>query len=121
MSERDMHAKYKPPPPQDYRTADPALSPVSWGTNVIDPADRIDVTKPHRTRSGKRVICMELVLYGDQGQEYTYPVKGTIVDREAKPGSREKLRYAIWSLDGRADVVFGHHREDDLIPEISPT
>ncbi len=116
MTTRDMHAKYKTPLPENYRTADPMLSPVNWGAAVIDPADRIDVTKPHRTRSGKRVIAMQLVLHGPEGQEYTYPVKGSIVEREAGRGKREKLRFAIWSLDGRADVVFGNRREDDLIP-----
>lgn len=86
----------------------------SWGTTVIDRADWIDPAKEYRTRRGKRVICLEIVLHNSCGNEVTFPVKGTIIDREAKPGTREKLRYMIWTLDGRSSVFEGDPR-DDLI------
>lgn len=73
----------------------------------------IDITKPHRTKEGKRVIDLTYVPYNSCGNKVTYPIKGTIVVRE-KP---RKLEYCIWSEDGRYDVVWGNHSEKDLVEE----
>lgn len=74
----------------------------NWGTKVIPKEQWIDPTKTY-TCNGKRVIGLEIKHYNDVGDEVTYPVKGTIILRE-KPF---KTKYTIWSLDGRADVVWG--------------
>lgn len=84
---------------------------VSWGTTNTPKENWIDVTKTYKTRDGKTVENLQIVLHNSVGNEVTYPVKGTIVVR-TKP--RRKTEYALWSLDGRADVVWGHHKERDL-------
>jgi acyl-coenzyme A synthetase/AMP-(fatty) acid ligase len=85
------------------------LSGKNWGTDVIPQERWIDPSKPY-TCGGKRVIGLKVDLYNSAGQEVTYPVKGSVVVRE-KP---LKLCFRIWSLDGRADVVWGIG--EDLIP-----
>ena len=71
----------------------------------------IDPTKEYRTKSGKRVISINIVTHNSCGGKVTYPVKGCIVVRE-KPW---KTDYCIWSADGRYDVVWGNHSELDLV------
>lgn len=70
----------------------------------------LDLTKPVRTRSGKRVYNIVVKRYSC-GAEVTYPIKGTVILRE-KP---LKTEYNIWSLDGIWDVVENRHPELDLI------
>lgn len=74
----------------------------NWGTKVIPKERWIDVNKSYIC-DGKRVIGLYIKLHNDVGDEVTYPVKGSIVVRE----NPIKLQYALWSLDGRADVVWG--------------
>ncbi len=83
---------------------------VGWGTTNIPKKKWIDVTKTYKTRDGKTVENLQIVLHNSCGNEVTYPIKGTIVI-QTKP---RKTEYALWSLDGRADVVWGHHKERDL-------
>jgi len=66
----------------------------------------IDINKKY-TCNGKRVINLKIELKNSIGEDVTYPVKGSIVVRE-KPF---KLKYAIWSIDGKEDVVWntGHN------------
>jgi hypothetical protein len=85
--------------------------PKTWGTSVIPKEKWIDPAKTYKTRDGKRVIDIHIVMKNSCGDEVTYPVKGSIVIRE-KPW---KTEWAIWSLDGRADVVWGNHSERDLV------
>lgn len=98
----------------------------NWGTQVIDPQDRIDITKPHRTRSGKRVIGLECQLHNSTGDEVTFPIKGTIVVREATTRTPASLRYSIWTLDGRSGVTPVNMSSEqclprhDLVPDTSP-
>lgn len=68
----------------------------------------IDINKKY-TCGGKPVIGLEIVMKNSAGNTVTYPVKGSIVVRE-KP---LKLEYAVWSIDGKYDVVWG--KGDNLI------
>lgn len=87
-------------------------SGVGWGTTNIPKEDWIDLDKSYKTRGGKRVEGLQIVLHNSCGHEVTYPVKGTIVLQE-KP--KRKTEYRIWSLDGKADVVFRGKEQFDLI------
>lgn len=62
----------------------------------------IDVTKTY-TCGGKRVTNLQIVRRNSAGEDVTYPVKGIVVMRE-KPYKGE---FRIWSIDGRADIVWG--------------
>lgn len=81
----------------------------SWGTDVIPLEKRID-PRGQYTCGGHRVIGLHVALRNSVGDEVTYPVKGSVVLRE-KPLRTE---YRIWSLDGRADVVW--NRGENLVP-----
>jgi hypothetical protein len=75
----------------------------------------IDLSKKY-TCGGKRVIGLKIelnVTFAD-GTEHpvTYPVKGSVVVRE-KP---LRLAYRIWSIEGKADVVWG--KGHNLVEEI---
>lgn len=72
---------------------------------------RIDPSKTY-TCGGRRVIGLKIELHNNIGREVTYPVKGSVVIKE-KP---LKLEYRTWSLDGRADVVWG---KGDNLEEVS--
>lgn len=86
----------------------PAPEGVLWGTTNIPEADRIDPEKTYKTRSGKKVVWLKIVLYNSNGHEVTFPVKGSI-DR----GPEVDPRYQIWTLDGHADLFL--ESEDDLV------
>jgi len=88
-------------------------SEKGWGSRIIPVAQWIDPSKEYQTRSGRRVISLHISMYNSCGNEVTYPVKGSVVVRE-KP---LRLRYSIWSLDGRENVVWPSEG-DDLIPVI---
>lgn len=88
------------------------MSDKGWGTEVIPREKWIDPEKKYRTRSGKKVFGLKIVLHNSVGDEVTYPVKGSIDN-----GPRREPRYCIWSLDGRADVVWNDRHPDDLIEE----
>lgn len=62
-----------------------------------------------RTRDGKRVFAIRTQFLNACGRMVTFPVKGSIVDCE-KP---LRLRYQIWTIDGRASVL--EETGDDLI------
>jgi hypothetical protein len=71
----------------------------------------IDITRPIKTKSGKRVIGLKYKEYNSCGKRVTYPLKGSIVVRE-KP---LKLEYCIWSEDGIYDVVWKKNSELDIV------
>jgi hypothetical protein len=74
-------------------------------------APEIDISKPLKTRSGKRVINVFRITHNDKGEEVTYPLKGTIVLSE-KP---MKVTYHIWSNEGFSDIVFRNMKDKDLV------
>lgn len=84
---------------------------VGWGTTNIPKKQWIDVSKTYKTREGKNVEGLHIVLHNFCGHEVTYPIKGTIVLKE-KP---RKTEFAIWSLDGKKNIVFTDGKYDDLI------
>jgi len=61
----------------------------------------IDINKTYKTKSGKRVFGLKIVMQNSCGRDVTFPVKGTIILSE-KP---RRTSYAIWTLEGRADVL----------------
>ena len=73
----------------------------NWGTEIIPRDKWVSPDKHYRTRSGRRVCNIHIVLTNSTGAEVTFPVKGTIVLKE-KPW---KATYGIWTLDGRASVM----------------
>lgn len=73
----------------------------NWGSEIIPKYKWIDPKKQY-TCGGKRVVNLRIELYNNVGKEVTYPVKGTVIISE-KPW---RTKYQIWSLDGRADVVW---------------
>ena len=81
----------------------------NWGSNVINKNNWVDSKKTYKTKDGKDVIGLQIKLYNSIGNEVTFPVKGTIIDKK-KP---LKLRYQIWTLDGRCDIL--SPSKDDLI------
>ena len=83
---------------------------VRWGINNVPKEDVVDCRKVYTTVSGKRVVDLRIQLYNGEGREVTYPVKGTVIERE-KP---LKVRYAIWTLTGLSDVVWNNRKEDNL-------
>jgi len=85
--------------------------PKTWGSEVIPKEKWIDPSKTYKTRGGKRVEHIQIVLHNGIGEEVTNPVKGSIIVRE-KP---RKTEYCIWALDGVWDVVWNNHPELDLI------
>lgn len=89
---------------------------VNWGTTNIPEEKWIDPSKVYKTACGKRVVDLHINLHNSNGNEVTYPVKGTIVLRE-KPF---KTTYAIWTLDGRASCIdntalWDSHDDLDLV------
>lgn len=71
----------------------------------------IDINKSYKTKSGKRVVGLCYKPFNSQGKLVTYPIKGSIVEKE-KP---LRLRYEIWSENGIVDVVWGKRSSDNLI------
>ena len=64
-----------------------------------------------KTKKGQRVVNLSYVPHNSIGGKVTYPIKGSIVRKE-KPF---KVEYAIWSEDGKQDVVWGNNTQDDLV------
>ena len=81
----------------------------NWGIGIVPESQWIDLDEKYQTRSGQRVINLERKLYNGNGNEVTFPVKGSVVVRE-KPFKSE---YQIWTIDGRADVL--NKSDDDLV------
>jgi len=69
----------------------------------------------NRTRSGKRVINILREPRNSCGSLVTFPIKGSIVERE-KP---IRLRYQIWTDTGRAQV-FDEDPDDIHIDGVLP-
>lgn len=88
------------------------VSGKNWGTDVIDQSRWIDVNKPLRTRSGRKVICPHLKLYNSHGDEYTFPIKGSIDN-----GPRKQPTFCIWTLDGRVSVLTDKPHKNDLVQD----
>jgi hypothetical protein len=74
---------------------------VGWGTTNTPKEKWIDPTKTYKTRKGKRVEHLEIVMHNSCGDEVTFPVKGTIVLKE-KP---RRTKFTIWTLDGKGGVL----------------
>lgn len=71
----------------------------------------LDLARPMRTRSGKRVINLVFKPLNDVGDVVTFPIKGSVVVRE-KP---LRLRYATWTEHGAASVFREAHPNDLLL------
>lgn len=69
----------------------------------------IDPNKKY-TCNGNPVENIRIVLHNSNGDEVTYPVKGSIV-HTSKSG-RKSYEYAIWSLDGKSNIVFPNPEND---------
>ena len=85
------------------------LKGKSWGTDVISKELWIDPDKSY-TCGGNPVHNITIQLHNGLGDEITYPVKGTI----RYVGFPRKKKYTMWSLDGRANVVWDRP-EDNLV------
>jgi hypothetical protein len=79
----------------------------TWGIEVIPVADRIAPDKTYKTRSGHKVIGIDLKLYNSAGREVTFPIKGSIIRKGRQP------RYNIWTLNGLSHL--NKVSPDDLI------
>jgi len=79
-----------------------------WGTEVVPKELWIDPSKTY-TCGGNPVHGLQIVLHNGNGDEVTFPVKGTI----RYNGFPRKKKYTIWTLDGRADPTWG--TGDDLV------
>jgi hypothetical protein len=79
-----------------------------WGTEVVPKELWIDPSKKY-TAGGNPVYDLRIVLHNSNGDEVTFPVKGTI--RLIKFPRKKKNQ--IWTLDGRADPTWG--TGDDLV------
>jgi hypothetical protein len=88
----------------------------NWGTDIIPKKFWIDPNKNYITKSGLNVVNIKIILTNSNGNEATYPVKGTIL---TKNGNELTSEYAIWSLDGRSDVVKGNNSNNDLVISFS--
>ena len=89
----------------------PAPAGVGWGTTNTPVKSRIDPAKKYKTRDGKVVFGLSLVLHLRKGvelHETTFPVKGSI-----SRGKGRMPRFHIWTLDGRSDLF--EERGEDLI------
>jgi hypothetical protein len=78
-----------------------------------------DTTREYKTRRGDRVVLHEFVPRNSPGAIVTFPIKGTIIDKD-RP---RRKTYNIWTLEGRSDV-FGEGPNDiiDMPPVLgTPT
>lgn len=71
--------------------------------------DITDTSRAYITRRGDRVVIHEVVRKNALGNEVTFPVKGTVINRE-NPRSK---RYEIFTLEGRARVLKEH--DNDIV------
>jgi hypothetical protein len=100
----------------------PAPKDVSWGTTNTPEKDRIDPAAKYKTRDGRDVEGLHIVLANSAGNEATFPVKGSIVVKGKKPV------FEIWTLDGRnslfaltdLDLVRKNEESDRKPAEKSP-
>jgi len=83
----------------------------NWGSDVIPKSEWINTEKQY-TSGACEVVDLKIVLHNSNDSEVTYPVKGTVI-LATKP--RLKTEYRIWSLDGRADVVWGNQIAINLV------
>ena len=72
---------------------------VGWGTTNTPKSKRIDPNKAYRTRRHQLIIGLEIQLANSNGNEVTFPVKGSVV-----MGKGKKPMYTIWTLDGKHDL-----------------
>lgn len=84
----------------------------SWGSDVIPEEFWIDITKNYKTRDGKKVILDGIVMKNEEDNEVTYPIKGSIIT--PRKDKKDSVERAIWSLDGREDVL-GFSTKGDLV------
>lgn len=66
-----------------------------------------DTRKAYKTRGGDKVIIHEIVMKNAIGETVTFPVKGTIINKE----NPRKKKYEIFMLDGRTSI-FGERKAD---------
>jgi len=75
---------------------------VNWGTKVIPKEFHIDLNKTYKLRNGWEVQNLTLVLCNSSGNEVTFPIKGTYIEKRV--GKKDKTHFDIWTLDGRKDT-----------------
>ena len=83
---------------------------TDWGTDNIPKNKWVDVEKKYKTRDGRDVINLQIVLHNSCGNEVTYPVKGSIIKRGTS--ARKKTEYTVWSLDGRHNILEKNGKKD---------
>ena len=72
---------------------------VNWGTTNTPKEKRIDPNKTYQTRSGRNIRGLQIKMTNSLDNEVTFPVKGSV-----DMGKNKRLKYMIWTLDGRADL-----------------
>ena len=93
----ELYNSYKPTEKIDF-----TLSKKNWGKDVIPKEFWIDVSKKYVTRSGLNIENIQIIMENSNGNEVTFPVKGTLVTK--RDGKKDKRSYEIWTLDGRKDA-----------------
>lgn len=73
----------------------------NWGSDVIPKEKWINTKKIYKTRNGKRVCNLKIVMENGLGNEVTFPVKGGIVIKE----NPLKMKNEIWTLCGKNSVL----------------
>lgn len=68
-----------------------------------------NTTRSYITRSGNRVVLHEFVPRNSNGATVTFPVKGTVIDKD----NPRRKHMQIWTLEGRSDVL--SLNDDDII------
>lgn len=76
----------------------------------------IDLTREYHTRGGDRVILTEFKTRNSCGDILTFPLSGTVFDKD-RPRRRRRL---LWTLEGRCSV-FSPDQNDivDLPPVLN--
>ena len=93
----ELYNSYKPTEKIDF-----SLSKKNWGKDVIPKEFWIDISKRYITRSGLNVENLHITMENSNGNEVTFPIKGTLVIK--REGKKDKRSYEIWTLDGRKDT-----------------
>lgn len=92
------------------------MSGRNWGSDVIPKDKWIDPNKKYFCSAG-RVTNLEIKLHNSNGDEVTFPVKGSIIVRTYKT-KPPKLEYCAWTLDGRYCVGIGNENSKMNLREV---
>jgi len=79
-----------------------SLTKKNWGSNIIPKKFWIDPNKKYITRNGYKVENLSIIMKNSNGNEVTFPIKGTLII--PRKGKTNKETYEIWTLDGRKDI-----------------